>query len=102
MLVSTKLNLRNVVNIAKNVYYAKPYTRTPLGRWNICETKNINLVVDYANEDHCGACSSQYTLEIRNKSNKKNESGYDIYDHEHTYEHTYEYEYECLLTNSHS
>jgi len=93
MLVSTKLNLRNIVNIVKNVIYAKPNLPTPLGRWKICENKNINLVVDYANEDHCGSCS-QYSIEIRNQVKKKNE-----YDDENN---LYSYDYECLLSNSNS
>lgn len=94
MLISTKLNLRNVTNIAKNVYYGVTRSTanpTPLGRWKICENKNINLVVDYANEDHCGSCS-QYSIEIRNQSNKKDEPENDLYT----------YDYECLLSNTHS
>ena len=95
MLVSTKLNLRNVTNIAKNVYYGvtrSTASPTPLGRWKICENKNINLVVDYANEDHCGSCS-QYSMEVRNQEVKTKH---------HPENDLYIYDYECLLSNTHS
>ena len=90
MLVSTRLNLRNVVNIAKNVFQATP-PPTPLGRWKICENKNISLMVDYANEDHCGSCS-QYSIDMRNQSKEKDEV-----DDEND---LYSYDYEYLLSNT--
>lgn len=92
MLVSTRLNLRNVVNIVKNLFHIAP-PPTPLGRWKIYENKNISLVVDYANEDHCGSCS-QYSIDIRNQIKKKDE----FYNENNLYS----YDYECLLSNSNS
>lgn len=94
MLVSTRFNLRNVVNIAKNVFHGvtSPNRQTPLGRWKICETKNIDLVVDYANEDNCGSCSQYSTnvdAKVENQLNQKKYSTADLY----------VYDYECLLTN---
>ena len=88
MSVSTRINLRNVVNIVKNLFQIAP-PPTPLGRWKICENKNINLVIDYANEDHCGSCS-QYVIQVRNKQNNKNDTENELYS----------YDYECLLSNS--
>ena len=93
MLVSTRLSVRNIINIAKNVFQATP-PPTPLGRWKVCENKNINLMVDYANEDHCGSCS-QYSIDMHkqsNESNEKNEVENDLYS----------YDYEYLLSNSNS
>ena len=90
MLVSTRLSVRNILNIAKNVFQAKP-PPTPLGRWKICENKNISLIVDYANEDHCGSCS-QYSIDMRNQSKEKDEV-----DDEND---LYSYDYEYLLSNT--
>jgi len=90
MLVSTRLSVRNILNIAKNVFQATP-PPTPLGRWKICENKNISLMVDYANEDHCGSCS-QYSIDMRNQSKEKDEV-----DDEND---LYSYDYEYLLSNT--
>jgi hypothetical protein len=90
MLVSTRLSVRNIINIAKNVFQATP-PPTPLGRWKVCENKNINLMVDYANEDHCGSCS-QYSIDMRDPVKKIDEV-----DDEND---LYSYEYEYLLSNT--
>ena len=93
MLVSTRLSVRNILNIAKNVFQATP-PPTPLGRWKVCENKNINLLVDYANEDHCGSCS-QYNIDMRDQPNESKEK-YQVEGD------LYSYDYECLLSNSNS
>jgi len=86
-----------LVCIAKNIFYARQHMPTPLGRWKICENKNINLVVDYANEDHCGACSHynmEHSTDIRNKLQNTFEQNEE--------NNLYDYDFECLLSNSNS
>jgi hypothetical protein len=85
------------LNIAKNIFYARQHMPTPLGRWKICENKNINLVVDYANEDHSCACSHynmEHSTDIRNKLQNKFEQNEE--------NNLYDYDFECLLSNSNS
>ena len=61
MSVSTRITLTHLRGIIKNVFNDR--TVTPLGRSKIKDKENVNLVVDYSNEDHCGTCA-QY---INNK-----------------------------------
>ena len=91
MSVSTKLSLRTVGNIVKNVFQNNSYTPTPLGRWKLCENKNINLVIDYSNEDHCGTCS-RHTI-IQNQARISTTQVFD--DNE-----MFSYDYICLTANS--
>jgi|AntAceMinimDraft_10_1070366.scaffolds.fasta_scaffold68232_3 hypothetical protein len=103
MLVCTKLNARNILNIAKNIFYARQHMPTPLGRWKICENKNINLMIDYANEDHCGACSHhipENSADIRNDIRNDIQNQLEKEDDEEN--NIYDYDFECLLTNSNS
>ena len=65
MSVSTRITLTHLRGIIKNVFNDR--TVTPLGRWKIKDKENVNLVVDYSNEDHCGTCA-QY---INNKYQEK-------------------------------
>ena len=105
MSVSSKTPLHAMVKIFSNVLKPHSNLPTPLGRWKLCENKNINLVVDYSNEDHCGTCSSHTlndeTIPIRgirpikkkNVINNQKETG--------TIENEiYSYDYICLISNS--
>ena len=76
------ITLKHIRGIIKNIFNDR--TVTPLGRWKIKDKENVNLVVDYSNEDHCGTCA-QYSHtkleEIKKKNintyineNKKNEN----------------------------
>ena len=69
MSLASKSPLHAIVKIFSNVLKPHSNVPTPLGRWKVCENKNINLVVEYSNEDHCGTCSS-HTL--NNEIQKKN------------------------------
>jgi hypothetical protein len=65
MSISNRITLTHIRDVIKNAFMYNTKI-TPLGRWQITD-KNINLVVDYSNEDHCGACT-QY---INNKYKEK-------------------------------
>jgi hypothetical protein len=63
--------MKMIQNITKNNFMYKWFhtqftkkifvnhnTIQPLGRWQVKKNdKNIDLMIDYANEDHCGTCS---------------------------------------------
>ena len=89
MSVTTRITIHNIGNIMRNVISRNSNTVVPLGRWgvtnNICAQK---LTIDYANEDHCGACSEY----IRQKTN-------DVVIHQDKEELFY-YEYADMNTNT--
>jgi hypothetical protein len=48
--------------------FVKHNTIQPLGRWQVKKNDNkIDLMIDYANEDHCGSCSYY----IKNKDHQQ-------------------------------
>lgn len=50
-------HIRDVINgLGKN-------TRPPLGRWLLKKDTEIATVVKYANEDHCGTCTTYENTE---------------------------------------
>lgn len=55
MSVSTRFTITHIKNIFKNA--SKKCEPTPLGRWKIYKDNELNLVVNYSNEDHCGTCA---------------------------------------------
>ena len=57
MSVNTKITFKHAIDVIRRSIYQKNYAANPLGRWKLYTNKNINLVVDYSNEDHCGICS---------------------------------------------
>lgn len=38
-----------------------------LGRWSLDKKKNLALVIDYSNEDHCGNCGDY----LKSKQNER-------------------------------
>ena len=59
--------MRTVINFLKSIYTSKKITTissffkievSPLGRWKRENEQKTNLKIDYANDDHCGVCSS--------------------------------------------
>jgi hypothetical protein len=57
--------MRTVINFLKSIYTSKEFTTIssffkidPLGRWKRENEQKTNLKIDYANDDHCGVCSS--------------------------------------------
>ncbi len=59
--------MRTVINFLKSIYTSKEFTTissffkievSPLGRWKRENEQKTNLKIDYANDDHCGVCSS--------------------------------------------
>lgn len=100
MSLASKSSLHAIVKIFSNVLKPHSNQPTPLGRWKLCENKNINLVVDYSNEDHCGTCSS-HTLNneihsnITNKNAITNQKESVVIDND-----LYSYDYICLMSNS--
>lgn len=49
----------------------KSHSPVMLGRWSLHENKNMALVIDYSNEDHCGNCGD-YIKNKRTLNNYKN------------------------------
>lgn len=100
MSLASKSPLHAIVKIFLNVLKPHSNLPTPLGRWKVCENKNINLVVDYSNEDHCGTCSS-HTLNneihsnIINKNAIANQKESVVIDND-----LYSYDYICLMSNN--
>lgn len=62
--------------------------KTPLGRWSIYKNKNTNLVVDYANEDHCGPCGTYIKTVTDNKKKQQD------------YEELLDLEFQSITTNT--
>ena len=77
MSLASKSSLHAIVKIFSNVLKPHSSRPTPLGRWKLCENKNINLVVDYSNEDHCGTCGD-YIISKRNNVKNIHTSNSDI------------------------
>ena len=59
--------MRTVINFLKSIYTSNEFTIissffnnrvSPLGRWKRENEQKTNLKIDYANDDHCGVCSS--------------------------------------------
>lgn len=59
--------MRTVINFLKSIYTSNEFTTissffkievSPLGRWKRENEQKTNLKIDYANDDHCGVCSS--------------------------------------------
>ena len=90
MSIATKFSLNTFGNIVKNILRPCNNLQTPLGRWKLCDKKNIGLVVDYSNEDHCGTCSSNSIINIQNDPEYVIDSNDELY----------LYDYECLISNS--
>lgn len=42
----------------------------PLGRWGMNNTRQTNLKINYANEDHCGTCA-EYIIQKKNEQDEK-------------------------------
>ena len=74
--------------IKKIIEMFKPKPQVMLGRWIRTTPKLTNIKIDYANEDHCGACS-EYILQKTN----------DAVIHQHKEELFY-YEYADMNTNT--
>ena len=89
-----KKYINNIVNnIVNNLFNKNKTTPIPLGRWQLKNNdKNINLVIDYSNEDHCGTCS--YYISNKHKENKEHISYYN------EYENSYLAEFELLNANN--
>ena len=65
MSVSTRITLSHIKNVLMSSHIT---TKPPLGRWTIHKNKNIDLIIDYANEDHCGSCADY--IHAKNKDNQ--------------------------------
>lgn len=62
--------MRTVINFLKSIYTSNEFTIISsffnnrvspvnhLGRWKRENEQKTNLKIDYANDDHCGVCSS--------------------------------------------
>mgnify|MGYP003688509869 CR=1 FL=1 len=80
MSVNTRITFNHIGYIVKNAFMSKNISRpTPLGRWKIDHQKNINLIIDYSNEDHCGTCSHYITQKHDNTLKEKNDIFHDEY-----------------------
>ena len=65
--------MRTVINFLKTMYtlteinystisslFKSKVSPVKLGRWKREDDQKTNLKIDYANDDHCGVCSSSY------------------------------------------
>ena len=58
--------MRTVINFLKSIYtstiissfFNNRVSPVNLGRWKRENEQKTNLKIDYANDDHCGVCSS--------------------------------------------
>jgi hypothetical protein len=50
------MSLRNSIGIYKKIFL--PHVTPLLGRWKLNNSEETTLKIKYANEDHCGVCSS--------------------------------------------
>jgi len=68
------MSVRNSVSILKKIFH--PDVTPLLGRWNRNNYKETVLKIKYANEDHCGVCSSsEHTMEATT-NNSHDETDY--------------------------
>ena len=51
MSISTRVTFSHIKDVLRN---ASKINKPPLGRWSLDNRKHNGLIVDYANEDHCG------------------------------------------------
>jgi hypothetical protein len=91
MSVSTSFSLKTFGNIVKNILRHSNKLNNPLGRWKLYDNKNIGLVVDYSNEDHCGTCSNNTIMKFK----KQHKQNFETHDDE-----MYKYDYICLISNN--
>ena len=61
--------------------------------------KNINLVIDYSNEDHCGTCSRHTIVQYHNPDTKIYETNKSN-DNKSNDNELFSYDYQCLLSNN--
>lgn len=72
-----RITFSHIKNICSSLF--KKDKITPLGRWSVNKNKNHNLIVDYANEDHCGSCGEYINNKIdQEKILKYNEKNLEI------------------------
>ena len=69
MSVHTKLTFGRAIEIIARSFTKSNNAITPLGRWKLDANKNINLIVDYSNEDHCGSCAQYIHHKHREQMN---------------------------------
>ena len=109
MSVTTKLSIHTIGQVIKNIFSPRNNVPTPLGRWKLCENKNINLVIDYSNEDHCGTCSRHTIVQYHNpdtkiyetnKSNDNKSNDNKSNDNKSNDNELFSYDYQCLLSNN--
>ena len=61
-----------ISNMSKKIFrnFFNYKITTPLGRWKLKDSdKNINLTIDYSNEDHCGTCAQYINDKHKEKDN---------------------------------
>ena len=100
MSVASRSSLHALAKIFSNILIHKPNVPTPLGRWNLCENRNINLVIDNSNEDHCGTCSSHTLNDDIKVDIAKNENVINnINEDKNVDNEILSYDYICLISN---
>ena len=70
MSIPTRITFTHVKEVLRN---AGKVNRPPLGRWSLKHCQNSGLIVDYANEDHCGTCSEEDSKTNKNSKFTKSE-----------------------------
>ena len=87
MSVSKRISLVHIKDLCTYLW-TKKHIYPPLGRWSIDKNKDLNLIIDYANEDHCGSCGDYIHKKKEENMNYINSEKY------------LEYEYSCMTLNN--
>ena len=69
MSIPTRITFAHIKEVVR---CAGKTTKPPLGRWSLTHRQNSGLIVDYANEDHCGECNS-YRKQMNHRIDSKKE-----------------------------
>lgn len=103
MSVPTRITMSHLLHVIKS---AGKNTRTPLGRWARHKDISRGLVIDYANEDHCGSCGDYINSKLPEPSGPSNVSNNIINNHKNESFNSYDYnnmleaEYSHMVVNT--
>ena len=61
------ISFAHIKDVVKSAVNGKSLNPTLLGRWNTNPSKNVGLVADYSNEDHCGPCGEYVITKEKEK-----------------------------------
>jgi len=103
MSTSTRITMAHMLYVIKS---AGKNTQTPLGRWGQYKDISRGLVIDYANEDHCGSCGDYINSKLPVPTSHSNVSNQIIDNHKNESFNSYDYnnmleaEYSHMVVNT--